>query len=211
MAIKGIENITKLTQYIVKRSYSKNEDEKILEQNGYSEDCATAYMDGYVDGLSYILSLIDPNIDFEDYINKMVNNKVSDLSMIKPGTILASKKSEVINNLSIVLSCNEISGGINIITTPIIYEDSFVSNYRWERKYDIIIKGLCNIYPEKCAIDLGTMYPLNLTKNNIDKIADMFSVIYNISEDQLKEIVNVFEMYDKEMGDLYDRAIQENY
>ena len=48
--IKGIKDVKRLAQLIVQRSYSKNEDIDLLQNNGYDEDCATAYMDGYVDG-----------------------------------------------------------------------------------------------------------------------------------------------------------------
>lgn len=206
--MKGIQNITRLAQLTIQRSYSKNEDIKILEQNGYDEDCATVYMNGYVDGLSYILSMIDPNINFEDYINKIIDNEVTDLSLIKPGTILASKKvADITNNLSLVLSCTQTNEGIYITTTPIVTD---IGNYRWERKHDIIIEGLPDIYSKELAIDLGTMIPINMKQQDLRKITSMFSILHEISENQVTEIIEAYEAYDKEMGELYDAAIKKH-
>lgn len=204
--MKGVQNITKLIQFVIQRSYSKNEDIKILEQNGYDEDCATAYMDGYVDGLGYILSMINPDINFEDYINKMIKNEVIDLSMIKPGSILASKKvADITNNLSLVLNCTKTNEGIYITTTPIITD---IGNYRWERKHDIIIENLPNIYSKELAIDLGSMLPLNMKQQDLSKITTMFSIIHEIPETQVTEIIEAFEAYDKEMGEIYDAVVK---
>ena len=206
--MKCIQNITRLGQLVIQRSYSKNEDIKLLEQNGYDEDCATAYMNGYVDGLSYILSMINPEIDFEGYVNKIIDNEVTNLSVIRPGTILASKKvSDITNNLSLVLSCSRTNEGVYITTTPIVTD---IGNYRWERKHDIIIEGLPTIYSKELAIDLGTMVPINMKQHDLSKITAMFSVIHEISKDQVTEIIEAYEAYDKEMGELYDAAIQKH-
>lgn len=208
MSIKGIQNIGRLLQLIVQRSYSKNDDIIILEQNEYSKDCAKSYMDGYIDGLSYVLSMIEPDIDFESYINKIIENEITDISVIKPGTILASKKvPDILNNLSLVLSCSKTSEGIIITTTPIIYD---TGNYRWERKYDIFIENLPSIYPDNLAIDLGTMYPIKMNQKDIDNIKTTFSIIHIIEENKVNDIINAFEAYDKEMGALYDAAIKNN-
>ena len=208
MSIKGIQNIGRLMQLIVQRSYSKNDDIIILEQNEYSKECAESYMDGYIDGLSYVLSMIEPDIDFEGYINKMIENEITDISVIKPGVILASKKvPDILNNLSLVLSCSKTSEGIIITTTPIIYD---IGNYRWERKYDITIENLPTIYHSNLAIDLGTMYPFKMNQKDIDNIKNTFSVIHIIEENKVNDIINAFEAYDKEMGALYDAAIKNN-
>lgn len=206
--MKGIQNIARLGQLAIQRSYSKNEDIKLLEENGYSKDNAKSYMDGYVDGLSYILSMINPDIDFEGFINKMIDNEIIDLSTIKPGTILASKKvADITNNLSLVLSCTKTNEGVYITTTPIVTD---IGNYRWERKHDIIIEGLPDIYSKELAIDLGTMVPINMKQQDLRKITAMFSIIHEISENQVTEIIAAFEAYDKEMGELYDAAIQKH-
>lgn len=207
----GIQKIDRLAELALQRSYSKNSDIKLLENNGYDEDCAATYMDGYIDGLSYILSMIEPNIDFESYINLMINNELNDLSLVKVGSILASKKvSDYTNNLSIVISCTKTNEGINLTVVPIICEYTLKS-FRWERKYDITIDGLPNIYPDTgLAIDLGIMHPINLNKNNINIIKDTFSIIHTISEEQVSKIIKAYEDYDKEMGALYDSAIQES-
>lgn len=206
--MKGIQNIARLGQLAIQRSYSKNEDIKLLEENGYTKDNAKSYMDGYVDGLSYILSMINPDIDFEGFINKMIDNEIIDLSTIKPGTILASKKvADITNNLSLVLSCTKTNEGVYITTTPIVTD---IGNYRWERKHDIVIEGLPDIYSKELAIDLGTMVPINMKHQNLRKITAMFSIIHEISENQVTEIITAFEAYDKEMGELYDAAIQKH-
>ena len=205
----GIQKIDRLVELALQRSYSKNTDIKLLENNGYDEDYAAAYMNGYIDGLSYILSMIEPNIDFESYINLMINNELNDLSLVKVGSILASKKiSDYTNNLSIVISCTKTNEGINLTVVPIICE-STLKSFRWERKYDISIDGLPNIYPDTgLSIDLGIMHPININKNNINIIRDSFSIIYSISEDQVAQIIKAYEDYDKEMGALYDAAIK---
>ena len=153
--------------------------------------------------------MIEPNIDFESYINLMINNELNDLSLVKVGSILASKKiSDYTNNLSIVISCTKTNEGINLTVVPIICE-STLKSFRWERKYDISIDGLPNIYPDTgLSIDLGIMHPININKNNINIIRDSFSIIYSISEDQVAQIIKAYEDYDKEMGALYDAAIK---
>ena len=206
----GIQKIDRLVELALQRSYVKNSDIKLLENNGYDKDCAAAYMDGYIDGLSYILSMIEPNIDFESYINLIIDNELNDLSLVKVGSILASKKiSDYTNNLSIVISCTKTNEGINLTVVPIICE-STLKSFRWERKYDISIDGLPNIYPDTgLSIDLGIMHPININKNNINIIRDSFSIIHSISEDQVAQIIKAYEDYDKEMGALYDAAIKE--
>lgn len=210
-SVVGVQKMDRLVELVVQRSYSKNNDIKLLENNGYSEDCATSYMDGYIDGLSYILSMVYPNIDFEAYINLMINNELNDLSLVKIGTILASKKvPDYTNNLSLVISCTETNEGINLTVVPILCETD-VKTFKWERKYNIDIEGLPNIYPNTgFAIDLGTMYPMNINKNNTNMIKDTLSIIHTISEEQVAEIIKAYEDYDKEMGALYDAAIQKN-
>lgn len=211
--IKGIKDVKRLAQLVVQRSYSKNEDIQILENNGYDEDCATAYMNGYVDGLSHVLSFIYPKIDFESYMEMMIKNPVNDITIecIKPGMIIASKKvPDFWNNLSLVLSVQSITDGVSVTLASLICEDHFESQYRFERKYEIEISGLPSIYPEKFGIDLGTMYPVTLKQNHSKEIGKMFSIIHQISVDKVDEVIKAYEDYDKEMGKLYDIATNKN-
>ena len=211
--IKGIKDVKRLAQLLIQRSYSKNEDVKILEDNGYDEDCAFAYMNGYVDGLTHTLSFIYPNLDFESYIETMIGNPIHDINIetIKPGMIIASKKvPDFWNNLSLVLSVQSISDGVSVTLASLICEEYFESQYRFERKYEIEISGLPSIYPEKFSIDLGTMYPVTMKQTNVDELGKWFSIIHQVSTDQINDVIKAYEAYDKEMGELYDIATNKN-
>ena len=211
--IKGIKDVKRLAQLIVQRSYSKNEDIQILENNGYDEDCATAYMDGYVDGLSHVLSFIYPKMNFESYMEMMIKNTVNDITIegIKPGMIIASKKvPDFWNNLNLVLSVQTITEGVSVTFAGLVCEDYLENRYRFERKYEIEISGLPSIYPEKFGIDLGTMYPVTMKQSQSKDLGKWFSIIHQISEDQVNDVIKAYEAYDKEMGELYDIATNKN-
>lgn len=211
--IKGIKDVKRLAQLIVQRSYSKNEDIDLLQNNGYDEDCATAYMDGYVDGLSHVLSFIYPKLDFESYIESMIKNPVKDINIetIKPGMIIASKKvPDFWNNLNLVLSVQTITEGVSVTFAALVCEDYLENKYRYERKYEVEISGLPTLYPQKLAIDLGTMYPTTMKQSQCNDIGKYFSIIHQIPEEQVNEIIKAYEAYDKEMGELYDIATRES-
>ena len=204
---QGVPNMATLTRLLISRTYSKNSDIELLQKNGYDEDCAVSYMDGYIDGISYTLSMIYPNINFEEFIEIMIKNNVVDLAEIRPGTILASKKMpEYNNNLSVVLSVTRSPAGIYITATNLYNMSVYENAPRMEREYNIHIEALPQIYPQDFVIDLGTMFPINMDNTNIQAISDTFSIINQLSEKEITKLIHAFEEYDKEMGELYDVA-----
>lgn len=201
-----------LAGLILKRSYSKNEDINVLKENGYSDEKAISYMDGYVDGLSYVLSCIYPNMDFEEYIKNVIDNPIRNINIesIKPGMILVAKTcADTFNNLDLILSVQKINDGVSVTLARLISEFTF-NEYIFERKYNIEISGLPSNYSEKFAIDLGTMYPIIMIQSDILDIRSKFSIIHQISEDEVNKIIKAYEAYDKEMGELYDIAMNKN-
>ena len=170
-------------------------------------------MNGYVDGLSHALSFIYPKLDFEPYIEAIIKNPLKDINIesIKPGMIIASKKvPDFWNNLNLVLSVQEITEGVSVTFASIVCEDYLENKYKYERKYEIEISGLPSIYPEKFGIDLGTMYPVTMKQSQSKDFSKWFSIIHQISEDRVNEIIKAYEAYDKEMGELYDIATNKN-
>lgn len=190
-----------LVDIYLKRTYSKNEDIKLLEENGYSEDCAQVYMNGYVDGIEYCLSMISPNINFEAYINAILKNRIENIDIINTGMVIASTNSDVPNNLFLVLSSYQDNSSVYDIV--FLIPEISIEGYKFEKRYDINIQGLPEIYPENFSIDLGIIRTIDfkeLKNVSFSKLADI----------NVERIVKACNDYNEEMENLYNAIIEKS-
>lgn len=205
MKPEGLSNIDMLIQYILKRAYSKNNDIKILENNGYSEDCAQAYMDGYVDGLSHILSLLEPSRAYEDYFENIFKNDKIDISNIEIGNILLSKKANFPCNLSIVVTIGEDnrSNHKSLLTFPMI-PANYIKILDWKPMSTHIIENssLPKIYYE----DGNNNFAINVSGIYSVSQIDNYVVIGKVDKKEVLDIINHYRDLDMYMSQQYDQA-----
>lgn len=218
---QGITNLSVLINTILKRTFSKHEDIQLLQNNGYDEDCSWAYMNGYIDGLSYVLYLLDPNMDYEKYIEKVLESDPVNIDDVITGDIIFSKDNMFPNNLSIVVSkkVDEENGikSTSLFTLQIVPKN-ICSLLGWQETdiYKIEIDNLPYIYykinndNKEFAINLNNIYNITILSNK-DNFSGKYSIIRKegkeiINKDTVLNITNIYKEHDMLLEKAYDQA-----
>lgn len=218
---QGITNLSELINTILKRAFSKHEDINLLQNNGYDEDCSWAYMNGYVDGLSYVLALLDPNMDYEKYIEKVLESDPVSVDDVNIGDIIFSKNAIFPNNLSIVISkgSDEENGTKSTSLFMLqIAPKSICSLLLWPESniYKIDIDNLPIIYykinngNKEFAINLDNIYNITVLSNK-DNFSSNYSVIRKegkeiIDKNLVSNIIDAYKEHDRLLEKVYDKA-----
>ena len=214
----GIKSVNRLVDILLSRSFQKKSDIKLLIENGYEKEKAEAYMDGYVDAISNALSFIYPEIDFDEYINTVIENRLINPYDLKVGDIILSHNAKFLYNISIVYGISEAINNIDsegnkkeskkcillINTFPILFSVNNTENI-----LKINIGDIMHTYPDTGYIDLSASSTLciNLPKTKITNGYEL-SIVGHVERKIIKEIIDKHNDYVNKIENMYNEAIK---